>query len=199
MAKKLKNVSPSTITSNLLFGERLAVNHVAYMDDDAAAVALSSLTYLDSNGASQPRLEEVLESVAHNVDIRTRRTGTEKAAESLAATLATMKPAQIAALRTLLGVSVTPVAVAASRALTAADSGKTLECTAGITLTVPESLPADFRVTVVNAAAGGGTITLDPQGAVNINGSTNNALLTSVAPKVWYLARNIAANNFTAA
>lgn len=85
------------------------------------------------------------------------------------------------------------VAVASSRSLAAADNGKTLECTATVTLTVPAGLPAGFRCQVIpfdttSLASAGGTL---------LNGATTT--LTRAAssnPLVTLVARASVANSY---
>jgi hypothetical protein len=61
-------------------------------------------------------------------------------------------------------------AVAASRDLTVADDGGTLDCTAsGLTLTVPTGLPLDFSVVVL----ANGTTSVASSGGVLLNGATD--------------------------
>lgn len=59
------------------------------------------------------------------------------------------------------------ITVATSRALTAADNGATLECTATVTLTVPEGLPAGFGCAVIPS----GTTSVARSGAALLNGA----------------------------
>lgn len=77
------------------------------------------------------------------------------------------------------------VAVSASRTLTAADNGCTLECTATLTLTVPEGLPPAFSAAVIPS----GTTSVERSGAALLNGAgttltraaASNALFAIVA------------------
>jgi hypothetical protein len=57
--------------------------------------------------------------------------------------------------------------VATSRALTAADDGATLECTATVTLTVPAGLPANFGCAVIPS----GTTSIASDGTALLNGA----------------------------
>lgn len=59
------------------------------------------------------------------------------------------------------------VLVTASRTITAADNGCTLECTATLTLTVPEGLPPAFSCAVIPS----GTTSVARSGAALLNGA----------------------------
>ena len=62
-----------------------------------------------------------------------------------------------------------PVLVASSRALTTADNGRVLECTAGgLTLTVPAGLGDGFAVVVIPS----GTTSVASSGGALLNGAT---------------------------
>lgn len=62
------------------------------------------------------------------------------------------------------------VAVAASRDLTAADNGKTLECTnSGLTLTVPLGLGSNFGCAIIP----NGTTSIASSGGTLLNGATS--------------------------
>lgn len=64
-----------------------------------------------------------------------------------------------------------PLALAASRALTGADNGKTIDCTAaGLTITVPAGLPPGFTCLVIP----NGTTTFASSGGALLNGATSN-------------------------
>lgn len=65
-----------------------------------------------------------------------------------------------------------PVAVASSRALTAADHAARLEVSSSITLTVPDTLPDGFEVAV--DVLPGATVTVAVSGSATINGSTTS-------------------------
>ena len=88
--------------------------------------------------------------------------------------------------------------VETSRALTALDDGRVLQCTPGITLSVPDGLPAGFAVNILIPDAAGGTVTLSRTGTATINGSGSNLSLTLTRPAMWTLLRNVAADSFTA-
>lgn len=62
-----------------------------------------------------------------------------------------------------------PVPVASSRALTAADNGMVLECTATVTLTVPAGLPNGFACAVIPS----GTTSIASSGGALLNGATS--------------------------
>ncbi len=106
--------------------------------------------------------------------------------------------AQTAALVALLARSLgdvpATVAVAASRALTAADSGKVLECTAAdLTLTVPAGLPATFGCRVIP----NGTTSIARSGGALLNGAgTTLTRLDSANAVVEIIARISAADSY---
>lgn len=60
------------------------------------------------------------------------------------------------------------IVVPASRFLTAADDGATLDCTNTLTLTIPSGLPSGFGVAVIT----NGTTTISKTGGVTLNGGT---------------------------
>lgn len=73
-----------------------------------------------------------------------------------------------------LGGEVVPpvVQVTASRALTAADSGRTLAVAAGLTITVPAGLPLTFGVIIKPLLWNGGSISVVSSGGALLNGAT---------------------------
>lgn len=84
--------------------------------------------------------------------------------------------------------------VGASRNLTAADHGMTLECTAAVTLTFPAGLPRNFACKVLPNA----TTTFASAGGTLINGGTGNvtrAAATAANAVILIVARS-AANSF---
>lgn len=85
------------------------------------------------------------------------------------------------------------VAVAASRALTAADSGKTLECTATVMITVPATLPAGFRCQIIPFD----TTSITSAGGALLNGATTTVTRAATAnPLVTLVSRASAANSY---
>lgn len=83
--------------------------------------------------------------------------------------------------------------VATSRALTAADNGATLECTATVSLTVPAGLPANFGCAVMpfgttSVVSGGGTL---------LNGATTTLTRTAASNGMFAItARASVANSY---
>lgn len=73
-----------------------------------------------------------------------------------------------------LGGEVVPpvVQVTASRALTAADNGRTLAVAAGLTITVPAGLPLTFGVLIQPLLWNGGSISVASSGGALLNGAT---------------------------
>lgn len=66
------------------------------------------------------------------------------------------------------------VAVTSSRALTAEDSGRVLQCTNGITLTVPVELPVNFACRLMMNSSqvwSGGSVNIALASGVTLNGS----------------------------
>nr|WP_145550350.1 hypothetical protein [Variovorax boronicumulans] len=85
------------------------------------------------------------------------------------------------------------VAVASSHALAATDDGKTLECTATATLTVPATLPAGFRCQVIPFD----TTSVASAGGALLNGATTTLTRAATAnPLVTIVARASAANSY---
>ena len=82
-----------------------------------------------------------------------------------------LSPAELAALK--VGV----VTASASRALTPADNGATIDCLGPITLTVPVGLPAGFMCNIIPT----GTLTLAPgNGTILFNGVNGNVTRTAM-------------------
>lgn len=102
------------------------------------------------------------------------------------------------ALLDMLSAGVLPpqgVAVAASRALTAADWGKTLDCTAGaISLTVPVGLPVDFECRIIP----NGTTSIVSDGTALLNGATTTVTraAATAANTMFSLRMRTTANSF---
>ena len=84
----------------------------------------------------------------------------------------------------------TTVAVAASRPLAATDNGKTIECTtAGITLTVPATLPAGFECTIIPTTS----VLMASAGGALLDGATTTQTKTG---QFRMIARASAANSY---
>lgn len=85
------------------------------------------------------------------------------------------------------------VAVNSSRALTAADNGMHLECTATVTLTVPSGLPAGFRCDVIP----NGTTSIATSGGALVNGAgtTLTRLAATAANAIVTIAQRASAAN----
>lgn len=102
------------------------------------------------------------------------------------------------ALLDMLSAGVLPpqgVAVAASRALTAADWGKTLDCTAAaISLTVPVGLPVDFECRIIP----NGTTSIVSDGTSLLNGAltTVTRAAATAANTMFSLRMRTTANSF---
>lgn len=80
-----------------------------------------------------------------------------------------------------------------SRALTSADNGKTLECTATITLTVPSGLPAGFACVIIPS----GTTSIASSGGALLNGATTTLTRTATSnPLVGILGRASADDSY---
>lgn len=101
------------------------------------------------------------------------------------------------------GVGGAPVAVNSSRALTADDAGRVLQCAHGVTLTVPEGLAASFGCQLLMNAPqvwAGGQLTLATAGAVTVNGAgsdwTVERTVGSSAPWLAWLQRETGADAY---
>jgi hypothetical protein len=69
-----------------------------------------------------------------------------------------------------------PTSVSANRDLAYTDHGKTLVCTAGITLTIPTGLPAGFSCAIVQSSASAVTISTSGGATLNnVSGHTKTA------------------------
>ena len=87
----------------------------------------------------------------------------------------------------------TTVAVGSSRALTNADNGKTLECTATVTLTVPIGLVAHFGCAIIPS----GTTSIASSGGALLNGATSTLTRTvELNQLVAIVARVSAADSY---
>lgn len=85
------------------------------------------------------------------------------------------------------------VSVATSRALTAADDGCVIECTAGgLTITVPAGLPTNFGCVVVP----NGTTTVASSGGALINGATTSLTRTAASNPTFAIVARTAANSY---
>lgn len=84
-------------------------------------------------------------------------------------------------------------AVAASRALTAADNGNTLECAAGVVLTVPAGLPANFGVAITVPA---GTVTVTGATGVSINGTVAGSVTRAATNVMFAIARRVTTDSY---
>jgi hypothetical protein len=84
--------------------------------------------------------------------------------------------------------------VTASRALTTADSGNVLRCSAAVTLEYPEGLSAAFSCIVEPPASG--DVTLDPTGSCTANGGTTNLTRSRANNPAGFVIRALAANVF---
>ncbi len=89
-------------------------------------------------------------------------------------------------------VAALPVAVTASRDLTAADNGAVLECAAAVTLTLPTGLPAGFACVVVPS----GTTSIASRGGVLINGATTTVSRSASSNVMFAIQARIAENSF---
>lgn len=85
-----------------------------------------------------------------------------------------------------------PVTVGTSRALTNADNGLTLECTATVTLTVPTGLVAGFGCAVIPS----GTTTVASSGGTLLNGSTTSVTRTAASNNLFLIVARSAANSY---
>jgi len=92
------------------------------------------------------------------------------------------------------GNSSTTTAVASSRALTAADNGNTLECAAGITVTVPAGLGANFGVAIEVPA---GTVSIASSGGALLNGATTTLTRASTNIMFAIVARASATDSYS--
>ena len=84
-------------------------------------------------------------------------------------------------------------AVASSRALTDADNGKTLECTATVTLTVPTGLMSNFGCAIIP----NGTTSIASSGGALIQGATTTLTRAAATNAIFAIVpRASAANSY---
>lgn len=84
-------------------------------------------------------------------------------------------------------------AVATSRALTDADNGKTLECTATVTLTVPPGLMSNFGCAIIP----NGTTSIASSGGALLNGATSTLTRAASSNAIFAIVpRASAANSY---
>lgn len=86
--------------------------------------------------------------------------------------------------------------IATGRVLNEGDNGMTLQCTATLTLQIPEGLPDGFRCKVIT----NGTTSFDPTGATQVNGATSTvtrAAATAANAVVEIVQRADVANSYT--
>ena len=88
-------------------------------------------------------------------------------------------------------VGATVKTVAASRALTAADDGCVLECTATVTLTVPVSLPAEFGCGVIPS----GTTSVASDGTALVNGATTTLTRAATSNPMFGIQQRLSSAN----
>lgn len=82
-------------------------------------------------------------------------------------------------------------AVASSRALTDADNGKTLECTATVTLTVPTGLMSNFGCAIIP----NGTTSIASSGGALIQGATTTLTRAAATNAIFAIVPRASATN----
>ena len=86
----------------------------------------------------------------------------------------------------------TIVTVSTSRALTAADNGKVLRCSAAVTLEYPEGLGAEFACLAESPASG--DVTIDPTGSCTANAGSTSLTRNRADNQAGFAIRALAAN-----
>jgi hypothetical protein len=82
--------------------------------------------------------------------------------------------------------------VSSSRDLTSSDNGRTLECTATITLTVPATLPAGFGCAVIPS----GTTSIASSGGTLLNGATTTLTRLATVNTMFAIVGRHTANSY---